>query len=227
MGKRKHRERPALPAPADLPDDQILPGVTRAPSYNYWEFYAEARHTPMRPMYDAWRHRYDACLTFVSGVVLDLACGWGRGTALLTTFPKVTRAIGCDAWGRAVKCARAETRKRKLPCSFEVADFDDLDWEIPSADWIVCLETLEDLLMPATFVQHMQKAARLGIAISIPPLSSRSTERNAFHQQDIAWERIEGWMQPWGALFEHEVLETRPPKGAPIPISEFGAWLKF
>lgn len=83
--------------------------------------------------------RYNLALQYCPGVeVMDLACGSGYGTHLISKIAKWT--YGYDIDSETVDYARSTYQGKNI--SFDVSDFYDVDKKV---DTIVCFETIEHL----------------------------------------------------------------------------------
>lgn len=117
------------------------------------------------------------------GRLLDLACGVGYGTRLLTDrAPQVVEAIGVDLAEAAVSHGRrryANDRTR-----FEAGDA--MRFEDPEGfDTVVSIETIEHLPDPTGFVAHLVPLLRPGgvLVASVP--TTPSVDGNPHHLHDF------------------------------------------
>src|SRR5262245_27035188 len=120
-------------------------------------------------------HRYQFAKQWVkvpAGTILDAACGWGYGSAMLTAKGRVT---GFDRDARAIEFAR----ERYPDVSFEVVDLEAVD--LPAAETAVSLETIEHLKDPWRFARQLAKSSRVVLSTPIVP----TKHVNKFHLQDF------------------------------------------
>ena len=133
--------------------------------------------------------RYLFASDFVRGAdVLDVACGSGMGSDLMTRLGART-CVGLDLSLDAVTYAA-----RRYPrCSFAVCDATRLAARESSADCIVSLETLEHLPDPEGFVAQCARVLRPGgrFVVSTPnrPVS-RWLGPNPFHVREFTRDEL-------------------------------------
>ncbi|MDQ8181322.1 class I SAM-dependent methyltransferase [Pelagicoccus sp. SDUM812005] len=99
-------------------------------------------------------HRYLVAKEHIQGGrVLDLACGEGYGTALLSQT--ATACLGIDIDSVAIEQAKRKYGSENV--HFHVADCCDTQLESQSFDAIVSFETIEHLTSPAAFVAELKR----------------------------------------------------------------------
>jgi len=133
--------------------------------------------------------RYRWAAERVSGVVLDLACGWGMGTTILKDGG-ATSVLGVDADCEAIDYANSRTTDREH-VQFLCTGLDR--WRPPGCDWVVTLETIEHVENPGKLLRRWAEAARVGLIVSFP--ARKSVRQNQFHLHDIGVEEVDEWFE--------------------------------
>jgi SAM-dependent methyltransferase len=118
----------------------------------------------------------------VPGTLLDLACGAGYGTALLSRDPQITHAVGVDISAAAVEYAikRYPGKRVSYVCS-EALEF------LPKEqfDNIVSLETIEHVDEPEALFAHLVSLlAPNGRLIASVPVTP-SVDANPHHKSNF------------------------------------------
>ena len=139
---------------------------------------------------DHWE-RYEFAINYCANQkVIDVACGPGYGTALISKATS-TRPIGLDVDKSTIEIARNNYGK--------VADFYAVEgyvWPIEdgSIDVIVSLETFEHLDDPNSFLhESLRVLKRGGILILSTPLNeteSRFSPENQYHIREYSWDEL-------------------------------------
>src|SRR5207245_77984 len=125
----------------------------------------------------------------VRGSLLDLACGVGYGTALLSKDPRISTAVGVDIDNAAIQYAKERYRGRNATyiCS-EALDFQP-DHQF---DNIVSLETIEHVDDPQAFfarlVSLLAPGGRLIASVPVTP----SVDANPHHKSNFSIKKIKG-----------------------------------
>ncbi len=146
---------------------------------------------------DAHIARYALALPYVrpGDVVLDLACGMGYGTAILTAGSAAARVIGVDNSESAIAYANACFAPDYSDVEFHCADAAELAF-LPdqSVDLAVVMETLEHLRQPRDFLREIHRVLRPAgrIIVSVPNEWTDETGRdpNPHHQHVYTWPRL-------------------------------------
>lgn len=115
--------------------------------------------------------------------VLDIGCGFGYGTALLSQ--SFERVVGVDLSQEAVSTARA--RYPSHP-SFSLMDGQALGFKSDSFDLVTCFEVIEHLLDPDAHLAEVARVTRPGghYVVSTPvPGSGGSPAENPFHHHEF------------------------------------------
>jgi 2-polyprenyl-3-methyl-5-hydroxy-6-metoxy-1,4-benzoquinol methylase len=170
-------------------------------------------------MKQAHVHRYNEAACFVSGRVVDLACGWGMGTSILADVDMVDSVFGMDADLEAINFA-----SRQCPnIAFGISDFNSPDFHVPTAvDWVVSLETIEHLEDPIQFVAKIKDAAAVGVVVSVPIEPTKS--KNAFHLHDFTADQVDSWFPRWTIKADRRLMQKVGNRT--IALGKLGVYLK-
>src|SRR5271169_2245284 len=116
--------------------------------------------------------RYRFACSFVSGKrVLDVACGSGYGSALLSQEVGATCVMGVDASWEALNAARRFLAPGNV--GFALSDAEQLPFCDGGFDVIVSMETLEHLRHPEVFLRELGRLLCAGgKAIISTPLNN-------------------------------------------------------
>jgi SAM-dependent methyltransferase len=165
-------------------------------------------------------HRYRLAARVCEGLrVVDLACGSGYGSAILSETARTV--IGVDNDSATVDMAQA-TIGAEHDLRFETADALDFLCGDLSGDWdaIVCFEGLEHLHQPAQAIDQLARHARNGMKLLVSLPNSRTfEERNEFHVTDFDYEEA---MASLGGLGEVTFLYQHNAEGSLIRGREQG-----
>ncbi len=141
--------------------------------------------------------RYRFALNHVKpgDVVLDAACGVGYGSEMLASLAR--KVIAVDKSREAISYAQFRYCKKNI--DYVVGDLDDANFletlRCFQFDVIVCLETLEHLKNPSTFIAFMKNHARRAIIVSTPIV--KTTHMNEYHLHDFDRSFIENAFAPF------------------------------
>jgi 2-polyprenyl-3-methyl-5-hydroxy-6-metoxy-1,4-benzoquinol methylase len=130
------------------------------------------------------------------GRLLDLACGVGYGTRLLTDARgDVEAAVGVDLSQEAI--AYAEMRYGNERTRYVQADA--LSFRDPQGfDTIVTLETIEHLPQPSRFIGHLASLLRPGGVIIASVPTTPSADANPHHLHDFTERSFAGLFSTHG-----------------------------
>lgn len=134
--------------------------------------------------------KYEFALTCVSGLVLDVACGVGYGTAYLSDA--VDRIVGVEIDEGALEIARRRYLSDHV--HFVRANAESLPFLAGSADAVVCFEGIEHFVDPE---KHVAEVARVlkpdGVyLVSTPkPGAHPHGEENPFHLHELERDQLE------------------------------------
>ena len=148
-------------------------------------------------------HRYAACLGAVAGLsVLDVACGEGYGSALLSRSAR--EVTGVDISAEAVAHARTQYAERGN-VRFEAASAAELPFADASFDAVVSFETIEHIDAPLQerMLAELRRVLKPGgfLVISSPNKAIYSDKRgfrNEFHVRELYFEEFDAML---GAQF--------------------------
>lgn len=176
--------------------------------------------------------RYQFCLPYVKGRVLDLACGSGYGTQFIAKKKKrdVDDVIGLDANEEAVKYARSRYYHPNVDYYCENAVDTLLAKKYGTFDTIVSFETLEHIEDEKQFLFNLYELLSPGgtILLSTPFGNGRGMECGSpFHVHQLTirefyhlfngypYDKVEYYFQR-GVLIEPPVEERYYPLGIAI-----------
>jgi|SRR5579862_2327901 len=119
----------------------------------------------------------------VDGSVLDIACGVGYGTALLSESPLTSFAIGVDIDEASIRYASRRYRKARV--SYVCADAYQFSAGQPF-DNIVSLETIEHVENPQALFEHLVDLLAPGghLIVSVPV--TPSIDGNPHHKSNFS-----------------------------------------
>lgn len=130
------------------------------------------------------RYRF-ACLQLRPGQrVLDIACGAGYGTEMLSLF--AGEVIGADRDDRVVHAAHSSWDRNKLLTSDALC----LPFETESFDVVVSFETIEHVSNGRSFLAEMHRVLRPGGHFICSTPNIRYTAHPAYHLQEYEPERF-------------------------------------
>jgi ubiquinone/menaquinone biosynthesis C-methylase UbiE len=142
--------------------------------------------------------RYRFAAQFVAGCrVLDVACGTGYGSSLLSAEGKARQVIGVDA---SIEALESATRFR-MPgrVEFVLAKAESLPFRDREFDAVVSMETFEHLAHPAGFLRELRRVLRPGgAAVVSTPLNNspgRLRPQNRYHMREYSAEEFAGLLQ--------------------------------
>jgi SAM-dependent methyltransferase len=152
--------------------------------------------------------RYEfARRNLVPGSLLDLACGVGYGTALLSEDPRVTSALGVDLSDEAVKYARRRYRSERVAylCS------DALEFSPGHQfDNVVSLETIEHVDDPTALFAHLVSLlapqARLVASVPVTP----SVDANPHHKSNFSAKSFQRMASGYPLKYLDSLTQVQP-----------------
>ncbi|HUU84399.1 MAG TPA: class I SAM-dependent methyltransferase [Phycisphaerae bacterium] len=145
---------------------------------------AELARIEERISIDAHVRRYGMVRPWLTGHVLDCACGCGYGTWMIGRNPLVTSVVGVDWDHGAIAFAKAHYGTDKT--SFMQKSIDKLSaWDLPyyPIDTLVSIETIEHLPNPKVLALMADRLDCEQIIVSYP--TKPSTAYNPFHYHDL------------------------------------------
>lgn len=147
-------------------------------------------------------HRYGWARAFVSGKrVLDVACGEGYGSAMLSD--SAASVVGVDVSADAV--AHASERYNRKNLQYVLGDAAALDLPTASFDVVVSFETIEHLAHQQAMLDGIKRVLAPGglLIISSPNkrvYSDLAGHHNEFHVKELYFEELDELLR---ARFEH------------------------
>jgi len=131
-----------------------------------------------------WRYFNASGFVFNDDIVLDLGCGNGYGSKILSKNAK--QVIGYDYCQDIINSAKNTFRKDNI--EFICNNLDEI--ELPECDLTVCLECLEHVSNPNTLAEKIKKATKRTIIISVPVIPTVGI--NPFHKTDFNEKTLTG-----------------------------------
>jgi SAM-dependent methyltransferase len=143
--------------------------------------------------YEHWA-RYRWALQFARGEILDIACGTGHGSALLSEGGKVT---GVDRDREALAIAQSRVRGGR----FVMAKCPPIPLPDKAFDTVVSLETLEHIAEDEAFVAEIRRVLRSGGALILSTPNSRVSSpegevSNPWHVREYALDDLRALLEP-------------------------------
>jgi len=162
-----------------------------------------------------WRRglfeRYAFCQPYAAGKqVLDIPCGVGWGTSLLTG---TRRLVGIDVSEEAIEYARSHYGDK---AEFMQGDMRKLNLPSESFDLVICAEGIEHVPVDVG-EQFVREAARVltsnGRIIVTSPLPDPKRAANPYHVHEYTLEELEALLKGY---FSQELCETYYVQRVPI-----------
>jgi 2-polyprenyl-3-methyl-5-hydroxy-6-metoxy-1,4-benzoquinol methylase len=122
--------------------------------------------------------RYALLRQYCKGNVIDVACGCGYGTYLLSKNPDVTSIIGFDINKTAIDFAQNNFTKENL--KYQIEEIKDINVK---AETLICLETIEHIKKPDLINEMAERCEIKTIFVSYP--SKKTTHYNKHHFHDF------------------------------------------
>ena len=127
--------------------------------------------------------RYAMVRQWLWGRVLDVSCGCGYGTYLVSKNPDVENIVGIDVSRDAIEWANKNFETEK--CHFVESSIEDFNNE---ADSLVSIETIEHLENPYILNDLAERCEVRDIFVSYP--SKKTTHYNPHHYRDFTDDEI-------------------------------------
>lgn len=124
-----------------------------------------------------WRYFNASGFVFNDDIVLDLGCGNGYGSKILSK--NTGKVIGYDYCEEIINSAKNNFKKENI--EFICANLDKI--ELPENDLTVCIECLEHINNPKILSEKIKKSAKRTIIISVPVIPT--VGKNPFHKTDF------------------------------------------
>jgi len=140
--------------------------------------------------------RYNFAREYVSGQVLDIACGVGYGSYVLSWRAK--HVTGVDVSGEAIAEAAAQHQRPNI--LFHHGDLASLPANPAEFDAAVCLETIEHLSDPVAFLRLLHARLKPGGRLVISAPNTLQHQRavppqpNEYHLSEPTYEQFQGWL---------------------------------
>lgn len=127
--------------------------------------------------------RYASIRRFCYGDVLDLACGSGYGSCLISGNPDVSHVTGADIDAEAITCAIKEFTNKKT--SFIRSAPEKIT---ETFDTLVCIETIEHIQDLKTIPDLVRRCRIDNIILSFP--DKKTLHYNKHHKHDFVRQDI-------------------------------------
>ncbi len=127
--------------------------------------------------------RYMYARQFVYGDVLDIACGIGYGSYLMSKNPDVHNIIAVDKNENTIKIANENFRSDKIKFILGQPEYITDIFDV-----LVCLETIEHLSDPTVLKNMVNRCGIKEIIISFP--NKKTTHYNKYHIWDMNKEAV-------------------------------------
>jgi len=115
--------------------------------------------------------------------VLDIACGVGKGSYIISANGGAKSVLGCDVSEETIKYASIKNCNANL--NFAVMDAQNITLE-KKFDLVVSFETIEHLERPELFLESVKKVMASGgnLIVSTPIAKTTASPANTFHKQE-------------------------------------------
>jgi 2-polyprenyl-3-methyl-5-hydroxy-6-metoxy-1,4-benzoquinol methylase len=143
----------------------------------------------------------------IPGRVLDMACGTGYGTNILSLVPGVTTVTGVDIAEEAINYARKTYYSNNI--SFIQENFFSF-YDAQLFDTIVTLETIEHINNPLKGVQHLLNLLRPGGRLIISAPVTPSMDGNPFHLSDFSNRSFKNFFKHPSFKIVEELKQIQP-----------------
>ena len=124
--------------------------------------------------------RYALLRQYARGHVVDIACGCGYGSYLLSTNPDVSHVTGVDADKEAIDHARQHFQAPKTTFQMETIETFTCAKKV---DMVISVETIEHLKDISAFSDFLRRNAIDRFIVTYP--SKKTTHYNKFHFHDL------------------------------------------
>lgn len=172
-------------------------------------------------------HRYAVALQYIENrIVLDIACGEGYGSWLLSSNAK--QVIGVDIDVVSIKKAQEKYKLKNL--HFQHGDVTKLRFENNTFDIIVCFETIEHVIDYNEALKEIKRVLKKdGILIMSTPnkveYSDHRNFKNEFHYHEFYVDEYKQWIQ--SKFINNIFLLQKPILGSYIQNNESKAIENF
>jgi 2-polyprenyl-3-methyl-5-hydroxy-6-metoxy-1,4-benzoquinol methylase len=157
-------------------------------------------------------HRYEFAASLCTGLdVLDLCCGTGYGSALLSR--EAGSVVGVDVSPEAISSARAIYGTGPGTPTFETGDALAFLRALPQGRFgaVVCFEGIEHVPDPEAVVDELARLAQGGARIILSLPNSRGfEEENEFHVTEFGYEEMQALVSrlPEPVMLEQRLAEA-------------------
>lgn len=147
------------------------------------------------------RH-YIVARRFVWGRVMDIACGCGYGSYLLSKNPDVREVFGIDRNQKAIQHAEEQFESEGIDNKLQFCCYDLKAMPTFDIDVLVSLETIEHLEDPYFLFHLARRFNAKELFISFPRF--KTTHFNSFHKWDLTFGDVTRLAEPFFIPVWHE-----------------------
>ncbi len=155
------RERPVKVVRSNEAADD---GVVRNVPGNHYDKHGSTNPIVVRMMHTFHRRLVDMASSVPHDSILDVGCGEGRTTAVLSQALSSSVVVGCDLEVSAV----SEGPRNVSEGHFLAASVYDLPFADDSFDLVVATEVFEHLDTPTKALEELRRVARSSCLITVP-----------------------------------------------------------
>ena len=145
--------------------------------------------------------RYQIIKRYCYGSVLDIACGVGYGTYLVSNNPDINSIHGVDIDSKSIQFAL-----REYSSSNRTFEQSSIDQYRGNHDVVVSLETIEHLEDLSVYTDMLNRVDPEVVILSFP--NKRSTHFNKYHKQDLNSQQVVKLMSNFvlvKQLYQHDI----------------------
>lgn len=145
--------------------------------------------------------RYMYVRQFVYGNVLDIACGGGYGSYLMSKNPDVVKIVAADKSEKAIANAEANFKRQNIEFILGMPETISGDFDV-----LVSLETIEHLPNPSILNNLAQRCGISEIIISFP--RKKTTHYNKYHLWDFTKDNIAQLFQEFECYRTYDIHDS-------------------
>ena len=145
--------------------------------------------------------RYMYVRQFVYGNVLDIACGGGYGSYLMSKNPDVVKIVAADKSEKAIANAEANFKRQNIEFILGMPETISGDFDV-----LVSLETIEHLPNPSILNNLAQRCGISEIIISFP--RKKTTHYNKYHLWDFTKDNIAQLFQDFECYRTYDIHDS-------------------
>lgn len=139
------------------------------------------------PIHQRLLKAYHVAIPYISGALLELGCGEGRGVDLLA--PKATSYLGLDKLEEVV----TELKDKFPKYEFKSTVFPPIDLEDNSFDTIVTFQVIEHIQNDELYLKEIHRILKPGgTALISTPNIKMTLSRNPWHTREYTGDQLKG-----------------------------------